>query len=50
MDADGPGRTGGGTGKLTRTPSSLLHSPTVCNCSSFQAVLVDDPEPDEKKS
>ena len=41
---------GAGAGKLTRTPSSLLRSPTVRNCSSFQAVLVEDPEPDDKKS
>ncbi|KAE8820198.1 junctophilin-1 [Hordeum vulgare] len=41
---------GGGAGKLTRTASSLLRSPTVRNCSSFQAVLVEDPEPDDKKS
>jgi hypothetical protein len=40
----------GGGGKLTRTPSSLLRSPTVRNCSSFQAVVVEDPEPDDKKA
>jgi len=40
----------GGAGKLTRTPSSLLRSPTVRNCSSFQAVVVEDPEPDDKKA
>ncbi|XP_020181969.1 uncharacterized protein [Aegilops tauschii subsp. strangulata] len=51
MDGHGAGGSGiGGAGKLTRTPSSLLRSPTVRNCSSFQAVLVEDPEPDDKKS
>jgi hypothetical protein len=39
---------GGGTGKLTRTPSSLLRSPTVRAASSFHAF--DDPEPDDKKA
>jgi hypothetical protein len=47
MDAHGPGAAS----KLTRTPSSLLRSLTVRNCSSFHAVLLhDDPEPDHKKS
>lgn len=52
MDGHGGGGGGGGAagGKLTRTPSSLLRSPTVRNCSSFQAVVVEDPEPDDKKS
>ena len=47
MDGHGGGA---GAGKLTRTPSSLLRSPTVRNCSSFQAVVVEDPEPDDKKA
>jgi hypothetical protein len=47
MDGHGGGAGGG---KLTRTPSSLLRSPTVRNCSSFQAVVVEDPEPDDKKA
>ncbi|KAK1698451.1 hypothetical protein QYE76_015148 [Lolium multiflorum] len=47
MDGHGPGP---GAGKLTRTPSSLLRSPTVSNCSSLQAVLLEDPEPDHKKA
>ncbi|KAK1631318.1 hypothetical protein QYE76_005633 [Lolium multiflorum] len=52
MDAHGPGPgAAAGASKLTRTPSSLLRSPTVRNCSSFHAVLLeDDPEPDHKKS
>jgi hypothetical protein len=47
MDGHGPGP---GAGKLMHTPSSLLRSPTVSNCSSFQAVLLEDPEPDHKKA
>jgi hypothetical protein len=42
---------GGGAGKLTRTPSSLLRSPTMCagpGTASFHAL--DDPEPDDKKA
>ncbi|KAI4964877.1 hypothetical protein ZWY2020_058078 [Hordeum vulgare] len=50
MDGHNGGGAGAGAGKLTRTPSSLLRSPTVRNCSSFQAVLVEDPEPDDKQS
>ncbi|RCV11940.1 hypothetical protein SEVIR_2G237400v4 [Setaria viridis] len=50
MDGHGGGAGPGGAGKLTRTPSSLLRSPTVRNCSSFQAVVVEDPEPDDKKA
>ena len=51
MDGHGGGAGAGpGAGKLTRTPSSLLRSPTVRNCSSFQAVVVEDPEPDDKKA
>jgi len=51
MDGHGGGAGAGpGPGKLTRTPSSLLRSPTVRNCSSFQAVVVEDPEPDDKKA
>ncbi|KAG8042876.1 hypothetical protein GUJ93_ZPchr0009g2048 [Zizania palustris] len=46
---EGHGGGGGGGGKLTRTPSSLLRSPTVRNCASFQGVVVEDPEPDDKK-
>ncbi|KAL6655464.1 hypothetical protein ACP70R_006290 [Stipagrostis hirtigluma subsp. patula] len=50
MDGHAGAAGPGGGGKLTRTPSSLLRSPTVRNCSSFQAVVVEDPEPDDKKA
>ena len=42
---------GGGAGKLTRTLSSLLRSPTMragLDIASFHAL--DDPEPDDKKA
>jgi hypothetical protein len=55
VHAGGGGSGAGGPGKkLTRTPSSLLRSPTVRAAgpgaaSSFHAFL-DDPEPDNKKA
>ncbi|TKW10728.1 hypothetical protein SEVIR_6G185850v4 [Setaria viridis] len=52
MDGHGGGGSGTGAGsKLTRTPSSLLRSPTVRagpGAASFHAL--DDPEPDDKKA
>ncbi|XP_066324405.1 uncharacterized protein [Miscanthus floridulus] len=51
MDGYGGGAGAGpGAGKLMQTSSSLLRLPTVRNYSSFQAVLVEDPEPDDKKA
>ncbi|KAF8769506.1 hypothetical protein HU200_006543 [Digitaria exilis] len=43
---DGHGGGGGAAVKLTRTPSSLLRSPTV----RAGAATLDDPEPDDKKA